>query len=44
MVDMATADGVRSWLAGFGDQPFDYKIADLAGSRSPVAYLSVLTT
>ena len=30
MVDMATADGVRVWLAGFGDQPFDYEIADLA--------------
>jgi ketosteroid isomerase-like protein len=29
-VDMATADGVRVWLAGFGDQPFDYEIADLA--------------
>ena len=30
MVDMATADGVRTWLAGFGDQPFDYEIVDLA--------------
>jgi ketosteroid isomerase-like protein len=30
LVDMATADGVRTWLAGFGDQPFDYEIADLA--------------
>jgi ketosteroid isomerase-like protein len=30
MVDMATADGVRVWLAGFGDQPFDYEVADLA--------------
>ena len=30
LVDMATADGVRIWLAGFGDQPFDYEIADLA--------------
>jgi ketosteroid isomerase-like protein len=29
-VDMATADGVRIWLAGFGDQPFDYEVADLA--------------
>jgi ketosteroid isomerase-like protein len=30
LVDMATADGVRTWLAGFGDRPFDYEIADLA--------------
>ena len=26
-VDMATADGVRVWLAGFGDQPFDYEVS-----------------
>ncbi|HEY5399836.1 MAG TPA: nuclear transport factor 2 family protein [Trebonia sp.] len=30
LVDMAAADGVRVWLAGFGDQPFEYEIADLA--------------
>jgi ketosteroid isomerase-like protein len=30
LVDMTTAGGVRTWLAGFGDQPFDYEIADLS--------------
>ena len=29
-VDMATADGVRTWLAGFGDQAFEYEISDLS--------------
>lgn len=28
-VDMTTADGVRTWLAGFGDAPFDYATRDL---------------
>jgi ketosteroid isomerase-like protein len=27
--DMTTADGVRTWLAGFGDQPFDYETRDV---------------
>jgi ketosteroid isomerase-like protein len=30
LVDMATADGVRVWLARFGDQPFEYEVVDLA--------------
>jgi ketosteroid isomerase-like protein len=29
-VDMATAEGVRAWLAGFGDEPFDYEFSDLS--------------
>lgn len=29
-VDMGTAEGVRTWLAGFGDQPFDYEFSDLS--------------
>jgi ketosteroid isomerase-like protein len=28
--DTTTADGVRTWLAGFGDQPFDYEIRDVS--------------
>ena len=28
-VDMTTAEGVQTWLAGFGDAPFDYEIRDL---------------
>ncbi|HYZ55972.1 MAG TPA: nuclear transport factor 2 family protein [Streptosporangiaceae bacterium] len=27
--DMTTADGVRTWLAGFGNQPMDYEIRDV---------------
>ena len=26
LVDMTTADGVRTWLTGFGDAPFDYEL------------------
>lgn len=29
-VDMTTADGVRTWQAGFGDAPFDYEIRDVS--------------
>jgi ketosteroid isomerase-like protein len=29
LVDMTTADGVRTWLTGFGDAPFDYETRDL---------------
>jgi ketosteroid isomerase-like protein len=28
-VDMTTAEGVRTWFAGFGDAPFDYATQDL---------------
>jgi ketosteroid isomerase-like protein len=28
-VDMTTVEGVQTWLAGFGDAPFDYEIRDL---------------
>lgn len=28
-VDMTSADGVRAWLAGFGDAPFDYEARDV---------------
>jgi ketosteroid isomerase-like protein len=27
--DTTTVEGVRTWLAGFGDQPFDYEIRDV---------------
>lgn len=27
--DMTTAEGVQTWLNGFGDAPFDYEIHDL---------------
>jgi ketosteroid isomerase-like protein len=27
--DMSTAEGVRTWLAGFGDGPFDYETREL---------------
>jgi ketosteroid isomerase-like protein len=37
--DTTTADGVRTWLAGFGDQPFDYEIRDVSISvGGDVAY------
>jgi hypothetical protein len=26
---MTTAEGVQTWLDGFGDAPFDYEIRDL---------------
>jgi ketosteroid isomerase-like protein len=28
-VDMSTTDGVRAWLAGFGDAPFEHQTSDL---------------
>jgi ketosteroid isomerase-like protein len=28
-VDMTTADGVQTWLDGFGDGPFEFEIRDL---------------
>jgi ketosteroid isomerase-like protein len=28
-VDMTTADGVQTWLDGFGDAPFEYETRDL---------------
>lgn len=28
--DMNTAEGVRTWLAGFGDGPFDYELSDVS--------------
>jgi ketosteroid isomerase-like protein len=28
-VDLTTAEGVQSWLDGFGDAPFDYEVRDL---------------
>jgi ketosteroid isomerase-like protein len=28
-VDMTTAEGVRRWLDGFGDAPFDYEVRDV---------------
>jgi ketosteroid isomerase-like protein len=33
-VDMTTADGVRTWLSGFGDAPFDYEIRDVSITAS----------
>lgn len=29
-VDMNTVEGVQTWLAGFGEAPFDHEIIDLA--------------
>lgn len=40
-VDMATAEGVQTWLDGFGDAPFEYEIRDLevvAGGAAAYAY------
>ena len=33
-VDMTTAEGVQTWLDGFGDAPFDYEIRDLEVAAS----------
>lgn len=42
--DMNTADGVRTWLAGFGDQPFDYELSDVSVAvGDDVAYAHGLT-
>ena len=42
--DMTTAEGVRTWLAGFGDAPFDYETRDLEVAASgDVAYAHYLT-
>jgi ketosteroid isomerase-like protein len=44
LVDMTTADGVRTWLAGFGDAPFDYEIRDLeVAAGGEVAYAHCLS-
>ena len=41
---MTTADGVRTWLAGFGDAPFDYEIRDLqVAAGADVAYAHCLS-
>ena len=40
-VDMTTAAGVQTWLAGFGDAQFDYEIRDVevaAGGDAGYAY------
>ena len=40
-VDMTTAQGVQTWLDGFGDAPFDYEIRDLevaAGGEAAYAH------
>lgn len=40
-VDMTTAEGVQSWLDGFGDAPFEFEIRDLevvAGGAAGYAY------
>lgn len=43
-VDMTTADGVRTWLAGFGDAPLDYETRDLQiAAGADVAYAHCLS-
>jgi ketosteroid isomerase-like protein len=32
--DMTTEEGVRDWLAGFGDQPFDYETREVSVAAS----------
>jgi ketosteroid isomerase-like protein len=42
-VDMTTAEGVRAWLAGFGDAAFEYDIQDLeVAAGDHVAYAHCL--
>jgi ketosteroid isomerase-like protein len=42
--DLNTADGVRTWLAGFGDGPFDYEHSDITvAAGGDVGYAHGLT-
>jgi ketosteroid isomerase-like protein len=42
--DMTTAEGVRAWLSGFGDAPFEYETRDLeVVAGGDVAYAHGLT-
>jgi ketosteroid isomerase-like protein len=43
-VDTTTAEGVRTWLAGFADAPFDYATRDLeVAAGGDVAFAHCLT-